>query len=91
MEEKCHACHKPFENHDEYNHHVMNIHPVTQRCSKCQGIMKIHWDWDTHGNASLFEYICSECGFVGDRWHKFPITDPVDLNSTTGKFLYDNK
>lgn len=73
MEEKCHACEKSFENPDLYGDHVMNVHPVTLRCLKCQGIMKIWYPYKDRPlfqerKGGFFEYVCSECGFVGDRY-----------------------
>jgi len=73
MEEICHACDRQFENHEKYNDHVMNIHPATKRCTKCSGMMKIWYPYKDRPlfqerKGGFFDYVYSECGFVGERW-----------------------
>jgi len=67
--EKCPACDKPFEDHDEYVNHITNIHPPHKPCPKCQNIM--YWKL-VGGHAPYCQhmviYICSDCGFIGESW-----------------------
>ena len=38
--ERCDACNKPFEDHDELVDHMKRIHPPTKPCTKCSGLMQ---------------------------------------------------
>ncbi len=63
--EKCEACNKPFEVHEEYEEHK-KIHPPTKPCTKCSGLMQ----WERQ-QAPLFWnliYVCRECDYIGEMW-----------------------
>ena len=66
--EKCPACQKPFEVHDEYVNHVTNIHPPHKPCPKCQNVMEWKQLSMTLKQEWFINYICSDCGFVGESW-----------------------
>ena len=77
--QKCHACKKPFDNEDVFEEHKKDIHPFTKSCPKCQGTMGIVYPKSRAENVygrddGWFEYICSECGIVGERWATYDIT-----------------
>ena len=65
--ERCVACLKPFENHDEYVDHITNLHPKGKPCTKCSGLMQ--WERQHIGQPSMnLIYVCRECDFIGEMW-----------------------
>jgi hypothetical protein len=62
--ERCGACGKPFESHDECEEHITNIHPETKPCTKCSGTAYYSYK----SVSQEIQYICVRCGFVVETW-----------------------
>ena len=59
--EKCPACTRPFENHEEFIEHITTIHPEEQPCPKCKGTMR--WTSGT-SNFEQPRSVCANCGYM---------------------------
>ena len=93
--EKCPACEKPFDNHDEFIEHITTIHPEEQPCPKCKGTMR--WVDVSSGNEPYAspQPVCHNCGYKetylswgGDGYgkkkkHFYP---KLEKNEETGKW-----
>ena len=69
--EKCPACGLRFvDDHEKWDHHVMNIHPSTKACTKCSGTAyyRHHNSGLMNSLDTLFSYVCADCGFVLETW-----------------------
>ena len=64
--ERCDACNKPFEDHDELVDHMKRIHPATKPCTKCSGLMQ--WEGQHTSSYGNLIYVCRECDFIGEMW-----------------------
>jgi hypothetical protein len=59
--EKCPACDRPFENHEEFIEHITIIHPEEQPCPKCKGTMR----WvNARAAYERPNSVCGNCGYI---------------------------
>jgi endogenous inhibitor of DNA gyrase (YacG/DUF329 family) len=98
--EKCPACERPFEDHEEFIEHITTIHPEERPCPKCKGTMRWVDSSNVGGSHTQYERpqpTCDNCGYmehyVGwDEWDgeygkkKKNFYPELEKNEDTGKW-----